>query len=378
MIYNSPGNLGDRNQLAAVARVLAGTGEGEESDAAVTPACINARSRLRPLVPALRRIGLWRVLGPGGVTAPLWYRLFPSDPRIEAEPELIVSRLGKSEHASVALADWYGVPNVHVGEPQHVPESMFRLIVATGDDRPGPNRVFLETVPSHLDEGSAARAAADLRASRGLSADQPLWCLLIGGDGGGFRYRDRDWEALAAFVRASAAQQGVRWVLSTSRRTGERAERILRRGIGDDGAVAHATWWATEPQGMLDAYIGASELCFVTIDSQSMISNCVAMRRPVYAFRPDEGTGLIESAEEGPARARVERFAARLAAAQRIRQCQAAELAEPDFIAITREDFRIQTPAERWDTALLRRARELGIVPDSARPAAQPMQEPLR
>jgi len=53
-------------------------------------------------------------------------------------------------------------------------------------------------------------------------SDAP-WLLLIGGNGAGYRYEDADWRALAAAVNRLGKEEGVRWLVTTSRRTGAAA-----------------------------------------------------------------------------------------------------------------------------------------------------------
>lgn len=363
MIYNSPENVGDRNQAFAVARVLANGLSTPGGAVSIATACINARYKVKPLIPLLKRTGFLRAVGPFGPAARLWHRLFTTEDPIAPDTTLIVSRLGKAEHASVALAAYLGVPNVHVGEPARVPESLFSLIVSTSDTREAANRVFLETVPSHLFPEDLARESEALRSRPGFPAAQPVWCLLVGGNADGYHYTGEDWAALGRLVQQLTRQHGIRWVISTSRRTGRDAEDALRRAMGGQEMVADATWWSREPRATLPAYIGASEACIVTADSQSMISNCVAAGRPVYAFAPAGSAALDQEIESSPEHVRIHRFLRRLSTNRRIQVLSPQECTGPRLLDQARGELRLVTEQERWDVQLLNKARAMGLIP---------------
>ena len=69
----------------------------------------------------------------------------------------------------------------------------------------------------------AAEAAEAYLAQTGLKP-APRWTLVIGGDGGGYCYTPADWTQLRDTACRLAAQHGIRWLLTTSRRTPPVAE----------------------------------------------------------------------------------------------------------------------------------------------------------
>ena len=106
-----------------------------------------------------------------------------------------------------------------------------------------------------------------------------------GGDGAGFRFTPEDWRKLAAEAGELAQQEGISWLVSTSRRTGGEGEDILRAGL-PELVVADAVWWSTQPRRILQAYLGAADVVCCTADSLSMLTEAVLSGRPVIAWQP--------------------------------------------------------------------------------------------
>ena len=59
-----------------------------------------------------------------------------------------------------------------------------------------------------------------------------------------------DWEMLAVKMNALAEANDIRWLVSTSRRTGARAEGILRKHLDPD-TIARVVWWAEKPERLM-------------------------------------------------------------------------------------------------------------------------------
>jgi mitochondrial fission protein ELM1 len=121
--------------------------------------------------------------------------------------------------------------------------------------------------------------------------------MIIGGAGAGYRYEDRDWENLADVMTVLANKYGIKWLLTTSRRTGDVAEQKLKKLLPEN-MLASCVWYATDPQHVMLAYLGASELVFCTEDSMSMIAESIASGRAVVTLSPrksDPEVRYIES-----------------------------------------------------------------------------------
>lgn len=371
--------MGERNICVGVARALGAAldrsttprSDGEGPRSATVPVCstILARRVTRPLIPMIQGAGGFRHIGPVGPARHLWSGLFRSDRVPAGAPRLVISASRKSEYACLALATYFRVPAVHVGEPRIYPPDHFALIV-TSDAAPSragsaDNRVLVETVPSHIVPEDAARQGAQLRDALSVDADTPIWACLVGGASDSYAFAEDDWRDMAALLDAAARRWGVRWLVTTSRRTWVEGERILRSRIGTAPWLLDATWWhdgtATQPWG-LPAYLGAASRIAVTAESLSMVSDAVSLSKPVFALEPRSMTAEAGSIDD-PLKARLSRFLTRLERARRLVRVPLSELAEAvAALEAPTDRFHVLAAAERWDHRIVERARALGLV----------------
>ena len=88
------------------------------------------------------------------------------------------------------------------------------------------NNVVMPILPSNNDPDAGREEAEVVR-------QQYPGCVfgavLLGGDGSGYRYKDRDWEQLAAAMNVLSQEQKVIWLLTTSRRTWSACRGCLTR-----------------------------------------------------------------------------------------------------------------------------------------------------
>ncbi len=209
----------------------------------------------------------------------------------EGRPDLLVAAGGKASFALAWLARALAVPSVFSGSLRGLQARHFGLILSIEPRHAGPNTLIVDVAPMPVDLDAQRQAGAALRAQLGLGA-QPLWLLLIGGDGAGFHFAAEDWHRLAAEATELARSQGLRWLVSTSRRTGAEAEAVLREQLPAE-LVADAVWWDSEPRRVLQSYLGAADVVCCTADSLSMLTEAVVSGKPVIAWaprqaRPDE------------------------------------------------------------------------------------------
>jgi mitochondrial fission protein ELM1 len=196
-------------------------------------------------------------------------------------PDLILASGGKSVFAARGLAVRYRVPFVFVGERKPYPPGWFHTVFTPSILETAACDVRMDVIPTKITPESVAQAAA------AWTAKPPgrLWAMLIGGASRSHHYSADDWHQLAAGMTSVARREGIRWLLTTSRRTGRETEELLRKVLPDD-IVADAVWWCHAPEKKLAAYLGAAETIWVTQDSVSMITEAIAAARPVVVVRP--------------------------------------------------------------------------------------------
>lgn len=192
----------------------------------------------------------------------------------EGGPDLLISSGGNTLLANALLAQEFGVPNLYSGTLKGYPADSFSLVYSVSALGVGNNRVLpLPPVPGELAQPLPAPGT-----------DAP-WLLLLGGDGAGYRYAEEDWQALAAAVNRLGREQGVRWLLTTSRRTGSAAEALVQRLL-DPAVLAEAVYYGQTPRPVVREFLGRCRSVWVSEDSLTMVAEAIYSGRPVCSLRP--------------------------------------------------------------------------------------------
>ena len=203
------------------------------------------------------------------------------DLRIPADspaPDLIVSSGGKSVFAARALANRHGAPYVFIGERKPYPAEWFHTVVSPAPAESSANSIDVELIPTPV--------TPDFIAGKGRE-EKDTWCMVIGGASRSHRFGESDWAGLARGMNALARREGIRWLLTTSRRTGADAETVLKEHL-DPAVLKDAIWWAEKPRRELYAFMARSEALFVTQDSVTMVTEAVSAGKPVVVVLPAE------------------------------------------------------------------------------------------
>jgi mitochondrial fission protein ELM1 len=216
---------------------------------------------------------------------PEWLKLFYRfADELPGKPDLILSSGGKTCYMSAWLARHYGCPSVFIGQVRGVDKHCFTRIVASPLDFVDDGKHIKSVPATEVDPDVVAEAAAEYFAQTGL-ARRPRWTLILGGDGAGFTYTKSDWRQLFDAVCTLAERHGVRWMITTSRRTNPDAEDLFSspamREWADDVLV-----YNRDSRSVYNAYLGAADVIVCTEDSGKMLTESVASGRPVLSVRP--------------------------------------------------------------------------------------------
>lgn len=203
------------------------------------------------------------------------------DPASVPKPDLIVSSGGKSVFAARSLAVRYGVPFVFLGERKPYPPQWFHTVFTPSALETAACDVRMDIIPTKIDP-ELVRVAADAWTDKPFGR---LWAMLIGGPSRSHHYQTAEWDQLAADMSTLARNHGIRWLVTTSRRTGKEIENLLREKLPPEH-VADAVWWCHEPQKKFAAYLGSAERLWVTQDSVSMVTEAASVGKPVVVIRP--------------------------------------------------------------------------------------------
>ncbi len=212
---------------------------------------------------------------------PLWLA-HGLDPDAVPAVDAIVSAGAETMPANVCLARMLSVPNLFYGSLRAFRPSWFALVLTSYSAQARHPHPLMTLKPSRLDPDTLpvlpARIGADCPPQRAG--------LLIGGDGGGTRFNEADWNTLLELLSATHAAWGTRWIVSNSRRTPDAVGDRLAALVSTDGAVERFIDVRSAGTGTLGELLAASELVAVTADSSSMLSEAVWSRRPVLALAP--------------------------------------------------------------------------------------------
>lgn len=242
---------------------------------------VRGMRRLRGMSRGLARL----IMGPRGARVPDRLRArimagteIPDGP--SAGPDLILASGGSGVFCARCLANDRGVPLAFIGERKPYPPGWFHSVFTPSLVETAPCDVPIDLIPVPVTPAKVADAANSY-----ARPDGPLCAMLIGGRSRSHRYTSEDWTILATAMNAFAEREGIRWLVTTSRRTGASTEATLK-GAMDPAKVGDAIWWSERPRKDLHAMLGASEIVFVTQDSMTMVTESVSAGRPTVVLSP--------------------------------------------------------------------------------------------
>jgi uncharacterized protein len=209
--------------------------------------------------------------------------------------EVVVSAGGDTLAANAAAAKQLSAANIFCGRLRRLaPEHVKLVIVSLERFADRPNHL-VSLPPSPIDLGvEAASSGVDVRFGRGKPPARVG--VLVGGNSGAYRYRSEDWLQLTAFLREAHRLYGVRWLATTSRRSGRFiADALAAMAQTGEGGLETFIDFRTAGAGTMPAIFAAAHAILCTDDSTTMISEAIAARLPVVSVAP--ATSALEPRE---------------------------------------------------------------------------------
>lgn len=240
---------------------------------------IDSRLKLPPLRRLMRKLLNKNVQRYAGWIEKLHTIELPAENQL---PDLLISTGGNTAYINIALAQRYGCKNFFIGSLRGLDPALFTRVF-TIEPVGAANNIVMSLAPTPMSWDQLEAAGKPLKASH----DKPLWTMLIGGSTREYRYSADNWAAIADGMNQLAAKHGIKWLVTTSRRTEEQAEQILCERL-EPAVIADAVWYKREPRKIMAAYLGAAEQIFCTEDSLSMLTEAVSAGKPVTAIQPDD------------------------------------------------------------------------------------------
>jgi len=265
------GASGHFAQVAGVADMLARA--GIDLPQKIIPVSVSIPGWARA---PLRSIGAH---APRAVVEPLLAACHSMPALPDTPPALILGSSGTSAWTLRLLGWKTGAPTAFVGSWQPFPRDWFTYGLSPHGE--GPQEVATDFLVSRMTPERVTAAAAE----RFGSPKPGTWALLVGARSRSHPFDAEDWATLADSVNARARESGVRWLISTSPRTGAEAEAILAERI-DPGAIDALVLWGRSPDKCAAAFMGAADRVFVTRDSLTMLAEAIASGKPATAIAP--------------------------------------------------------------------------------------------
>lgn len=216
-----------------------------------------------------------------------WFYRFNLPQILACSPDLIISTGGDTCGANALLAKKYQCKNLFLGSLRGHDPSLFSAVISTTPLPGVENCIVLDVAPTLVDQDKLKQSATTFLKDKQISRDEKLWTMLIGGEGSGYQFSSRDYQHLAQSMLTLAKKHGIRWLLTTSRRTGLTNEKVLQAALQGRPEIAHAVYYNEKPEKVMQAYLGAGRMIFSSEDSTSMISEAVSAQKPVITFRSD-------------------------------------------------------------------------------------------
>jgi mitochondrial fission protein ELM1 len=197
-------------------------------------------------------------------------------------PDLIVSAGSDTLVPNALLAARFGCRNIFIGDIRGIAPELFSAVLSARPEFAGRDRHLIVLSPSGVDP-DALRPPLPIASTD--SVDGRTLALLVGGPAPGYQFGTADWEALGPLLR-EATKAGARFFVTSSRRTPDRiADHLALLAKALPGVVEFIDYRTARP-GSIDPLFNADAI-LVTEDSNTMISEAVAARRPVVVLRPE-------------------------------------------------------------------------------------------
>lgn len=195
--------------------------------------------------------------------------------------DLLISFGGDVAPLNVALAKSLRCRNVMIGslrgiDPKH---ATAHLSLKGGTHN---NAIATGIAPTTISPERCNLAGSNLKQRLGNGR---YWSCFIGGDGSGYQYCENDWRLLATALNHLAELHGIQWLITTSRRTGAKAEDFLQKHL-DVVHIARTSFYSLTGEEDITPILGCSERIFCTTDSLTMLSEAISSGRPTIGLQP--------------------------------------------------------------------------------------------
>jgi mitochondrial fission protein ELM1 len=223
----------------------------------------------------------WRWLPPPLCVGAL-HSLGPESDRLSPPwPNLLIAAGRQSVALSAAIRRAAGGATftVQIFKPGLALERFDLVVAPQHDQLSGPNVI---STRGSLNRITQERLEAEAEKIRGRLAHlpRPLVAVLIGGSNDCYHFDETVAADLAGRLAALCRNSGASLAITTSRRTGEDNERILRQTL----AGLPVEFWDGSGDNPYFGYLGLADAIVVSGDSVNMVSEACATGKPVHVI----------------------------------------------------------------------------------------------
>ncbi|MDD5359046.1 MAG: ELM1/GtrOC1 family putative glycosyltransferase [Sulfurovaceae bacterium] len=199
--------------------------------------------------------------------------------------DLIVSTGGDTLFINIWLSHVLNVKNIFSGSLRGINPKYFFLILSNLNTN---NCINLSIAPTRMiDTNGLHQQVKYFCNEKNIDKNAKYFVLLIGGDGGGYKYDGDDYYELVNNFMSLVKRHKAKALITTSRRTGAKYENLLKglfSKYSDD--VVYGVYFGQNPEKIVAVYLELGSTVFVTEESGSMITESLLCKKPVFTLFP--------------------------------------------------------------------------------------------
>jgi len=193
--------------------------------------------------------------------------------------DLIIAAGGKTAPYSAALKILNDIPVIQLGSPRGLHASLFNALVTVERYQENSSNIIASITPNLYSPEFCAIAAEEKSLNEHL-------LFLIGGEGIGYSYQDREWKSLIDVIKHLHKETHLPITVVTSRRSDPGVERKIQSEL-QNIPLDYSAWFHQGAKNFnLAALFGSAKNIFVTEDSAMMISESISSGKPVTILFP--------------------------------------------------------------------------------------------
>ena len=208
--------------------------------------------------------------------------------RPNQQVDLIISSGGDTSFINIWLANVLEVNNIYCSGLRGIKPERFSLIISTLD-LGFKNSITLEVAPTKVGSHTLSNDVVMFCEDKRIDKKEKYFILLIGGNGAGYKYRNKDFEKLVKNFMNLVIKNSAKALITTSRRTGMENEKFLEDQFSKyHEHIVYNVYFNQNPEKVVAIYLDLASAVFVTEESGSMITESLFCKKPLFTVRPKQ------------------------------------------------------------------------------------------